>query len=138
MQIGVGSDRYKEERQRYQPPGGPMKKPLVVLAVVLAVISAAHAAQRSPRIVLEIGLPNGAAPQLTIMSGGTGTVSLPDGGRFGFVPTLRDGSVTVEVFDLGTTPHRRLGAVDAVPGGAAVRSGTKPDFGLRILRVIEG
>jgi hypothetical protein len=49
------------------------------VAFGLATVCVAYAAQQQRSVVLEIGLPNGAAPQLRIADGGTGTVSLPSG-----------------------------------------------------------
>ena len=106
------------------------------LATLVALTVVALAAQERRSMVLEIGLPNGAAPQLRILDGGTGTVDLPKVGKFGFVPTLKDGTVSVEVFDMNQTPHRQIDRVEAAVGGEAVQSNTKPRFGIRILRLV--
>jgi hypothetical protein len=108
----------------------------IALATLVALTVVALAAQERRSIVLEIGLPNGAAPHLRILDGGTGTVDMPKVGKFGFVPTLKDGTVSVEVFDMNQTPHRQIDRVDAAVGGEAVQSNTKPQFGIRILRLV--
>src|SRR4029450_429996 len=107
----------------------------VVTLVALTVV--ALAAQERRSIVLEIGLPNGAAPQLRILDGGTGTVDMPKVGKFGFVPTLKDDTVSVEVFDMNQTPHRQMDRVEAIVSGGTARSNTKPQFSIRVVRVVE-
>ena len=86
--------------------------------------------------VLEIGLPNGSTPQLRILDGGTGTVDMPKVGKFGFVPTLKDGTVSVEVFDMNQTPHRQIDRVEAAVGGDAVQLNTKAQLSIRVLRLV--
>jgi hypothetical protein len=89
--------------------------------------------------VLELTLPNGAHPQLTIAEGTAGTVQLPNVGTFGFVPALANGSanvVTVAIFNLDRTPHQKLGTVEASLGGSEVQSETKPQFGIRAVRIV--
>ncbi len=108
----------------------------IVLATLVALTFVALTAQERRSIVLEIGLPGGPAPQLRILDGGTGTVDMPKVGKFGFVPTLKDGTVSVEVFDMNQTPHRQIDRVEAAVGGGAVQSNTKPQFGIRAVRVV--
>jgi hypothetical protein len=110
-------------------------KLLLAVVIVLAAACLAFAAQERRSVVLQIQLPNGAA-QLRILEGETGTVSLPNLGRFGFVPALKDGTVAVELFDLNATPHRRFGQVDATVGGEQVETATKPQFGIRAIKVV--
>ena len=108
------------------------------LVVLLATtVSWAQSVAPTRDVLLELNLPNGETPQLRIVEGGTGTVELPGVGKFGFVPRLRDDSnvVLVDVFDLNPTPHERLGRLEAVVGGDRVQSKTKPDFGIRVLRI---
>jgi hypothetical protein len=112
------------------------RKQFCVLAAILVFTCAAFAAQERRSVVLEIELPNHATPQLRIQDGGTGTASVPDLGKYGFVPAIKDGTVVVTIFDLGRTPHERLGEVEGAVGGAVVRSGTTPQFGIRVVRVI--
>ena len=112
------------------------RKLSIALAVVVALACVVGVAQERRSVVLEIGLPNGAVPQLRIADGGTGTVDLPRVGKFGFVPTLKDGSISVEVFDMSQTPHRPVDRVDATIGGGSVQSKTKPQFSIRVVRVI--
>ena len=107
----------------------------IALATLVALTVVALAAQQRRSIVLEIGLPGGSAPQLRILDGGTGTVDMPKVGKFGFVPTLKDGTVSVEVFDMNQTPHRQIDRVEAAVGGNAVQSNTKPQFGIRAVSV---
>ena len=111
------------------------RKLSIALAAVVAFACVAVLAQER-RVVLEIGLPNGSTPQLRIQDGGTGTVDMPKVGKFGFVPTLKDEAVSVEVFDLSQTPHRQIDRVDATIGGGAVQSNTKPQFSIRAVRVV--
>jgi hypothetical protein len=108
---------------------------LVAFAAVLC--SARSTTTRS--IVLELTLPGGAQPLLEITEGGLGTVTLPKEGTFGFVPALKEGersTVIVDIFDLARTPHQKLGTVVAPVGAASVESNTKPQFGIRALRII--
>lgn len=111
------------------------RKLSIAFAAVVALACVTLVAQERRSIVLEIGLPNGSTPQLRILDGGTGTVDMPKVGKFGFVPTLKDGTVSVEVFDMNQTPHRQLDRVEAAVGGEAVQSNTKPQFGIRAVGV---
>lgn len=111
------------------------RKLSISLAALIALTFVALAAQERRSIVLEIGLPNGAAPQLRILDGGTGTVDMPQVGKFGFVPTLKGSTVSVEVFDMNQTPHRQIDRVEAAVGAEAVQSNTKPQFGIRAVSV---
>ena len=82
-------------------------------------------------IVLNLSLPNGGAQQLRIAEGGTGSVSMPKLGKFGFVPRFRDGSdsiVVVELFDLSSTPSRRIGRMELSVGGDSAQSATTPQL----------
>ena len=111
----------------------------VLLIALAAAGSMAQSATASRDIVLDLDLPNGAAPRLRITEGGTGTVDLPKVGKFGFVPTLQAGSdalVVVELYDLGQTPHRRIARLELTVGGDTVRSATKPEFGVRVSEVL--
>ena len=112
------------------------RKLSIALAAVVAFACVAIVAQERRSVVLEIGLPNGSTPQLRIQDGGTGTVDMPKVGKFGFVPTLKDEAVSVEVFDLSQTPHRQIDRVDPTIGGGAVLSNTKPQFSIRVVRLV--
>ena len=58
-----------------------------VLAIVLvATVLGAQSAPDKRDVVLDLGLPNGATPQLRITEGETGSIELPNVGKFGFVP----------------------------------------------------
>src|SRR3954471_3796650 len=62
-----------------------------VLFVGLATtISIAQSAAVKRDVVLELTLPNGATPQLRVPEAETGSVELPDIGKFGFVPTFEN------------------------------------------------
>jgi hypothetical protein len=109
------------------------------LLVVSAVGFSVAAQSQKREIVLNLNLPNGATPQLRISDGEMGTVTLPDLGKFGFVPTIGDAdarAVTVELFDLNRAPDRRLSRMELTVGAATVQSETTPKFGLRVDRVI--
>jgi hypothetical protein len=109
-----------------------------LLVVFAAVISAGAQAQRY-EVVLDISLPNGETPQLRMSEGETCTIELPDAGKFGFVPALQAGNanvVVVELFDMNRTPHRRIARLEIAVGGERVPSGTAPQFGVRVARVV--
>ena len=112
------------------------RKLSIAFAAVVTFACVALVAQERRSVVLEIGLPNGSTPQLRILEGGTGTVDMPKVGKFGFVPTLKDDAVSVEVFDLSQTPHRQVDRVDATIGGRAVQSNGKPQFSIRVVRLV--
>ena len=110
----------------------------ISLAVALAATeSMAQAVKRD--VVLSLSLPGGANPQLRITDGETGSVELPKVGKFGFVPTLRADSdtVVVELFDLNTTPRKRIDRMEMVQGGDYMQSATTPSIGVRVTRIIE-
>jgi hypothetical protein len=109
----------------------------VLLVVLATTVCIAQSAAGKRYIVMELSLPHGATPQLKVAEGETGSVERPDVGKFGFVPTLQDGGsiVLVDVFDLKQTPRQRLDRVEAVVGGDTVQSNTKPQFGVRVVRV---
>ena len=72
-----------------------------------------------PGIVLDFTLPSGHRPQIRGPEGDLLRIWLRDAGRLGFVTRIRDDAqqvVTVTVFDLDTTPHRELGAIDVAVG----------------------
>jgi hypothetical protein len=109
---------------------------VVVLATTLSMGAQSTAGKRD--IVLQLSF-NGATPQLRVTEGETGTVELTNVGKFGFVPAFQDGSdriVVVELFDLKATPHRRIDRLEAVVGGDTIQSNTKPQFGVRVVRVV--
>ena len=110
-----------------------------VLAIVLAAtVLGAQSAAGKRDVVLDLRLPNGATPQLRITEGDTGSIELRQIGKFGFVPSLRDGAemVVVEVFDLSETPRQQLDRLEMVPGGDSMQTATKPPFSVRVSRVI--
>jgi len=102
-------------------------------------ISMAQSAAVKRDVVLELTLPNGATPQLRVAEGETGSVELPDIGKFGFVPTFQNSdtrNVVVELIDLGKTPHQRIGRVEAVVDGSKLQFDTRPRFAVRVVRVV--
>jgi hypothetical protein len=111
-----------------------------VLFVALATtVATAQSTAAKRDVVLELTLPNGATPQLRIAEGQTGSVELPDVGKFGFVPTFENGTdrpVVVELFDLRKTPRQSLGRVEAAADGERRQFDTTPRFGVRVVRVV--
>jgi hypothetical protein len=89
---------------------------------------------------LEITLPNRGVPRVRVKDREGAVVTLPDGRRFGFVPTLREGSagsVLVEIWELNEQTRSRLGEVEVEPAAAMpVPSQTTPSFGIRVLRIV--
>ena len=110
----------------------------VLLILFVAVLStAAQSTAQQRDIVLDLSLPNGGTPQLRIAEGETGTIELPNVGKFGFVPTFREGTtgvVVVELFNLSRTPHRRVARLEVVVGGDTLQSDSTPQFGVRVAR----
>jgi hypothetical protein len=117
-----------------------LRSSTVLLVVFAAVLSAAAQSSAQKRdIVLDLNLPNGGTPQLRIAEGETGTVELPDIGKFGFVPTVQEGNagvVVVELFDLNRTSDHRIARLEVIVGGDRVQSDTTPQFGVRVARVV--
>jgi hypothetical protein len=109
-----------------------------LLVALAATVSMAQSAAVKRDVVLDLSLPNGATPQLRITEGTTGSIDLPKVGKFGFVPSLRNGSdiVVVELFDLSRTPRKRLDRMEMTAGGDPVQSATKPPLGVRVAQVI--
>jgi hypothetical protein len=123
--------------------GMKLTRTSTVMALVIgigacAVLSARQSTAQTSMVVLELTLPNGATPQLRIADGGIGAVELPKLGRFGFTPMIQPNAaiVQVDVFDLGKTPHEKLGRAEVVPGGDVVQSETKPQFGIRVVKIV--
>ena len=114
-----------------------MQRRFLIVLAMMALTCTAFVAQEPRDVVLEIGLPNGETPQLRIRNGETGTVDLPNVGKFGFVPTVKGSVVSVELFDMNKTPHRQLDRVEAAVGGDTVQSNTKPQFRIRVVRVVQ-
>jgi hypothetical protein len=110
------------------------------LAVVFAAtLGVAQAAADKREVVLQFDFGNGATPQVRIDEGGTGTIEFPDASKLGFVPTIQDSTVSIDVFDERATPRRHLTYLEAVIGGDSVQSTTtKPQFAVRVVRVVTG
>ena len=113
-----------------------MQRRFLVVLAIIALTCGALVAQEPPDVLLEIGLPSGETPQLRIRDGGTGTVEVPNIGKFGFVPTVKGSVVSVELFDMSKTPHRQVDRIEAAVGGDTVPSNTKPEFRIRVIRVV--
>jgi streptogramin lyase len=104
------------------------------------VISALASAPPKRSVEMEITLPNGSAPRVIVPEDEGAIVKLPDGKRFGFVPTLRsaDGTaVAVGIWDVDSVPFHKVGQVEVDVGGPVTHSDTSPSFGIRIVRVVK-
>jgi hypothetical protein len=113
-----------------------MKRVMVLVAMVALAATVGAAAKRSVR--MQIGMPGGGVPQITVYEGETATVQMKGDTKYGFVPTLAPGSDTVveiAVFDLSATPNKQLGTVEVTVGGDAVKSETSPVFSVRVLDI---
>jgi hypothetical protein len=101
----------------------------------------AHSAARAPSIELAITLPSGTATRVIVPDGEGATIRFPNRTAYGFVPKIRgedkSAVVVVGIWAVDETPNRRLGEVEAVPGGPTVTSDTAPPFTLRVLRLIK-
>ena len=49
---------------------------------------------------------------------------------------MKDATITIDVFDLNRRPDERIAQVEATVGGERVQTGTKPQFGIRAIRVV--
>jgi hypothetical protein len=93
-------------------------------------------ASQTREVIMRIGLPNGASPELGVLEHETGTVSLPNVGRFGFVPVVHDDdSVTVTVLDLTNGQRKQIAEV-ALSAGDVVTTDAAPKFEVRLVRVV--
>jgi hypothetical protein len=109
---------------------------MVLVAMVVLAATVGAAAKRIVR--MQIGVPGGAAPQITVYEGEPATVQMKGDRKYGFVPSLAQGSETVveiAVFDLSATPNKQLGTMEVTVGGDAVKSDTSPAFSVRVLDV---
>ena len=105
--------------------------PALLLLLALPVLSAAE----THEVLMSIGMPNGASPELRVLEGETGKVSLPNVGTFGFVPVAHDdASVTVTVQDLTNGQKKQIAEV-ALSAGDVVATNTTPNFSIRLVRV---
>ena len=98
----------------------------VVLAVGLA------ATRPAPRLVeIALTVPHGGHPAIRVHEGETASVTIPDVGRFGFVPTVKAGDNTtlvVDVLDLAKTPPQKLATVETSIHKPAVPTNTTPQM----------
>jgi hypothetical protein len=109
-----------------------------VLVVALATtVSMAQSSAGTRGVVLDLSLPNGATPQLKIAEGGLGSVEVREFGKFGFVPTFREGDdkVVIELFDLSKMPHERIDRMEMI-AGAEMQFATKQPIGVRVAKII--
>jgi hypothetical protein len=113
---------------------------VLVLVGAIAVSSLPQSAPRQRSVELEITLPHGGTPRVIVPEGEGATIKLPNGSRFGFVPTLPrddDARVVVGIWDVDSVPFHKLGQVEVDVGGPVTHSDTSPSFGIRILRVVK-
>lgn len=117
---------------------GKIQSLTALLIALSTAVCLAQSEQHTRSIVMDLNLPNGAAPRLRVADGGLGTVDISKVGKFGFVARIHpDGNtVAVEVYNLKTTPHERMASVEAAVGGDMVQTNTKPQFGIRIVRIM--
>lgn len=115
---------------------------IAIVAMMMAGIPGSMALQSSRRVVsMEITVPKDIPPiRMAGREGETVTLALDDLGKFGFEPSFREGDVStviVTVSDMGSSPSRQLGQVKVPVDGSRVQSKTSPDFGVRIIRVVQ-
>jgi hypothetical protein len=106
--------------------------------MLMLTVAAVVGAVGKRTVLMQIDLPNGATPQVKVVEGEAASIELKGGGKFGFVPSFgpdNESIVSVTVFDLKTTPHRQLTAVDVPVGGDSVRTDTTPAFAIRVVEV---
>ena len=72
-------------------------------------IAAVSAAPSKRSVDLEITLPNGATPRVIVREDEGAAVKLPDGKRFGFVPTIRGDEGLTVVVGTRANGHQRVG-----------------------------
>lgn len=116
----------------------------VAAVLLLSAVSSIHAGLQTPKRVVTLGIvaPNAAKDaspaRLTVLEGGTGSLAVPDVGRFGFSPSFQPGddkTVIVTIFDASTQPSNELGKVHVPVGGNIIQSKTKPSFGIQVINV---
>jgi hypothetical protein len=111
----------------------------VALAAAFGLLADGRAILATNRLVeMEITLPNGAVPHVTVHEREGAVIKLASGARYGFVPAIStDGrSAVVSIWDADAKPIRKLGSVTVAVGGAAVKSDTSPPFAVRVTRVL--
>jgi hypothetical protein len=119
----------------------------VVLAAITVCVSLhGEAAPRSAvqsgkrAVRMEITVPKDIPPlQITSREGEIAELEVADVGKFGFEPTFQKGDnsvVIVTIFDLATSPRKRLAQVEVpADGKQQVQSKTSPAFGIRIVSI---
>lgn len=115
---------------------------IAIAAMMMAGVPGSVALQSSRRVVrMEITVPKDIPPMRIVgREGETVTVALDDLGKFGFEPSFREGddaTVIVTVSDMSSSPSRQFGQVKVPVDGSRVQSRTSPDFGIRIIRVVQ-
>jgi hypothetical protein len=111
-----------------------------VLVVVLALMSAASAAQSGGRLVrLEVFPTKDAKPvAVAVRENETLITTIKDLGTLAFEVRFRDRqekTLLVVIFDAETKPHVLLGALDLPVDGKRVDTNTSPPFSVRVRRV---
>jgi hypothetical protein len=102
--------------------------------VRLATSALAAAQTYAPVVTMSVRLPDGRTEELIAPESGLATVSLDDGTKYGFQPTIRAGMpwhhITVTIVTMAPTnsPVETLGEVELQIGGPAARSSTNPSF----------
>jgi len=114
---------------------------LLMSTFFMMTISTVAAQTYAPIVTMSVTLPDGQTKELTARESGLATVTLKDGGEFGFRPTIQDdrpwSKVTIAVFRMPTATQatERLGEVDVKTGAAAVPSKTTPAFTIAVTKV---
>ena len=111
-----------------------------VLAVAVALVSSAPAAQAAGRLVrLEVFPTKDAKPvAVNVRENETVITTIKELGTLAFEVRFRDKQekvVLAVVFDAETKPHVLLGALELPLDGKRVESSTTPPFGIRVRRV---
>ncbi len=111
-----------------------------VLAVALALVCSAAAAQRAGRLVrLEVFPGKDAKPvAVNVRENETLITTIKELGTLAFEVRFRDKQekvVLAVVFDAETKPHVLLGALELPVDGKRVESSTNPPFEIRVRRI---
>ena len=107
---------------------------------VLAAPAILSAQTYAPWVTMKVTTPDGETVERTARESAVASVTLKDGTTYELRPTIHDepfSKVTVAIFKAATAvePTIVLGEVQAIKGGAAVDSKTKPNFKIAILKI---
>jgi len=109
----------------------------VMLASLFLLTVVSVSARETREVIMRIGLPNGASPELRVVERETGSVSLPKVGTFGFVPVATDDkTATITVLDLTNGERKQIAEVTLSVGAGPVPTDSTPQFNIRLLRVV--